>query len=384
MWTLIKSLLVLVLIWGPEIGHGQNMKVKKMLQPVLDSLYKFSRVPGISVSIIMPNNKAYKMVAGYQHRQKQQPMRTNCRFLGGSTGKTFVSAVALKLIESGILDPEAKISTYLEHIDWFHRLPNAYDITVKMLFNHTSGLVRYEFKEQFIRDWVKMPDKQWTVIDRLQYILDQPAPFKAGTAWDYSDTNYILLGLIIEEITGKTYYDLLKHWISRPLKLKNTGPAVHAKIKRLSPGYAGRSNLFGVPDEIVKKRELQVNPQVEWTGGGLFTTAADLAKWAKIIYSHQFFTENADSLLYVTVPAKLGNENLEYGYGVMLRQSAAGRMVGHGGFFPGYLAEMYYLPDLDLSIAVLYNSSDFSTMRVTPWQLLQTLAVRIRTKISAL
>ena len=98
MWTLIKSLLVLVLIWGPEIGHGQNMKVKKMLQPVLDSLYKISRVPGISVSIIMPNNKAYKMVAGYQHRQKQQPMRTNCRFLGGSTGKTFVSAVALKLI----------------------------------------------------------------------------------------------------------------------------------------------------------------------------------------------------------------------------------------------------------------------------------------------
>lgn len=359
--------------------HAQSSRVrlKKKLQPVVDSLQKYSRIPGLSVGIVTPQDKIVTLTAGYRDRVKMQPMRVKDRFLSGSTGKTFVSAIVLKLIESGILDPEAPISTYLEHYEWFDRLPNARDITVKMLLNHTSGLVRYEFKEAFARDWVAMPDKKWSVIDRLQYVLDQPPPFKAGERWEYSDTNYILLGLIIEEISGKKYYDLLRHWFLRPLKLKDTGPADQRKLKRLCPGYVGRSNLFGLPDEILAKRTLVANPQVEWTGGGLYSTAYDLSRWAKIIYSHRLFTPQIDSLLYTSVPAGTGKQSFEYGYGVMIRTTAFGRMVGHSGFFPGYMTEMYYWPDRDISIAVLYNTSDYSTMRVTPWQTLQVIAAKL-------
>lgn len=359
-------------------SFAQNQRLKKWLQPFVDSLHRYSRVPGLSVGIVTSDFKAISLVAGYRDREKLRPLRPKDRFLGGSTGKTFVSAVGLKLIEFGILDPEANISTYLEHHDWFDRLPNARDITVKMLFNHTSGLVRYEFKESFAQDWVRMPKKNWSVIDRLQYILDQPAPFKAGTKWEYSDTNYIILGQIIEEITGKKYYDLLKHWILRPLHLKDTGPAIHHKIKTLSPGYVGRSNLFGLPDEIQVKGELVINPQVEWTGGGLYCTPRDLSKWAKTLYSHQFFTPSIDSLLYTSVIAKNGNQEFKYGYGVMIRPFQNEELMGHSGFFPGYLTEMYYSPELDASITVQYNTSDYSIMRVTPWQAVQAIVTKLK------
>ena len=80
-------------------------------------------------------------------------------------------------------------------------------ITVRQLMNHTSGLVRYEFKEQFTKDLTANPDKVWRPEELVSYLLDEKAPFEAGKGWDYSDTNYIVLGMIIERVTGKKFYD---------------------------------------------------------------------------------------------------------------------------------------------------------------------------------
>src|SRR6185436_11579478 len=109
-------------------------------------------------------------------------------------------------------------------------MTNAKDITVRQLMNHTSGLARYEFKDKFTRDLTANPEKRWQPAELVAYLLDEKAPFSAGSGWDYSDTNYIVLGMIIEKVTGKKFYDEANRRLIKPLKLTNTIPQDSLKL----------------------------------------------------------------------------------------------------------------------------------------------------------
>jgi D-alanyl-D-alanine carboxypeptidase len=140
----------------------------------------------------------------------------------------------------------------------------------------------------------------------LSYILGEPASFKAGDDWEYSDTNYILLGMIIEQVTGKKYYDLLKTRILAVYQLQNTIPSDHRKLDSLSQGYAGEENDFGRKDKVVSDDgNFVVNPQFEWTGGGIYSTTDDLAKWGKLQYEGKAFDSVLLPVMLQGVPAKL-------------------------------------------------------------------------------
>src|SRR5690606_34417756 len=119
-------------------------------------------------------------------------MKPTDRMLAGSTGKTFAAATALQLVKEGKIGLDDKVSKYLGAEEWFERLPNANDITVRQLMNHTSGLVRYEFKDQFTKDLTANPDKSWRPEELVTYLFGESPPFAAGEGWDYSDTNYIV------------------------------------------------------------------------------------------------------------------------------------------------------------------------------------------------
>jgi len=145
--------------------------------------------------------------------------------------------------------------------------------------NHTSGIMRYEFKDAFTKDLSNNPDKVWKPEELIAYVLDENPVFKAGEGWEYSDTNYIVLAIIIEQVTGKKYYDLVTERILRPLHLTQTLPSNKRKLKGLVQGYAGKDNPFGGRSEVIAEDgEFIINPQFEWTGGGIYSSSLDLAK----------------------------------------------------------------------------------------------------------
>ena len=160
--------------------------------------------------------------------------------LAGSVGKTYAAAVALQLVKEGKINLDDKVEKYLGQEKWFSRLPNASQITVRQLMNHTSGLVRYEFKEQFTKDLSANPDKVWKPEELLAYLFDEKAAFEAGKGWDYSDTNYIVLGMIIERVTGKKYYSEAQNRILKPLKLKTNFSAGQPRNQRINSRLRGR------------------------------------------------------------------------------------------------------------------------------------------------
>jgi D-alanyl-D-alanine carboxypeptidase len=353
------SWLVLLLLAAPCFSQ-QDTQLR--FNNLADSLRTAGNFTGLSIAVHYNNKDAYAVVSGYSDKEKEEKLLPSHRLLQGSVGKTYVAAIALQLIKSGKLSLDDKVSKYLGHHDWYNRIPNAADITIRMIMNHSSGVMRYEFKEQFTKDLTANPAKEWKPQDLLQYILDEKASFPAGQGWEYSDTNYILLGMIIEEITGKAYYKLLKENILEPLGLKNTFPSDKRKLEKLAQGYAGEKNEFGGKEKMIGEDGLFIiNPQFEWTGGGIYSTTADLAKWGKLLYEK---IADTSLMLSAAVPAKLGRD-VKYGLGVIVRQTPLGVAYGHSGFFPGYLTEMLYFPKYKMCIAVQANSSDFKNLKLS-------------------
>ncbi|HSI87489.1 MAG TPA: serine hydrolase domain-containing protein, partial [Pyrinomonadaceae bacterium] len=267
------------------------------------------------------------------------------------------AATALQLVKEGKIGLDDKVSKYLGEEAWFERLPNASDITVRQLMNHTSGLVRYEFKEKFTKDLSANPDKAWRPEELVAYLFGEAPPFAAGEGWDYSDTNYIVLGMIIEKVTGKTFYDEAERRLIKPLKLNNTIPQKGREIKGLIQGYAGANNPFGGTDAMIAGGKFAINPQFEWTGGGWASNSTDLARWAKAMYEGKAFDSALLPQMLDGVAAPMLGRETKYGLGVIIRQTAAGTSYGHSGFFPGYMTDMTYFPELKTALAVQVNTS---------------------------
>lgn len=354
-------------------GSVTSRTLEEALQTTLDSLHAASNAPGVTVGVVLADGTVLGLAAGMSDTTGHIPMTPDSRLMQGSVGKTYVSAVAMQLIGERLLNPEALVSEYLGDEAWFARMPNADAITVRHLMTHTSGIIRYEFDERFIQDLLASPAKVWEPEELLSYLFDTEPPFAAGEGWEYSDTNYILVGLIIERLTGGTYYEELQARILEPLGYANTVPTDSRSVPGLVQGYAGVDNLFGLPDAVIVNGQFAVNPQFEWTGGGIASTSTDLARWGKDLYEGRAFDESLLPLLLDGVPARLG-PNTRYGLGVIIRDTRIGTAWGHSGFFPGYLTEMYYFPEHRLSVAVQINSSDFESLELSPGRMLSALA----------
>lgn len=339
----------------PVVATGTNV-LKKELQMKLDEWHKAGKFPGATLGVVLADGEAFGLAVGYSDRDAKTVMKASDRMPAGSTGKTFAAAMAMQMVRNGQLSLDDKIEKFFGKEPWFARVSNAKDITVRQLMNHTSGLVRYEFKKEFTDFLTANPYKVWTPEDRLAYLFDAPAPFEAGKGWEYSDTNYIVLGMILEKVSGKQFYEEADRRFIKRFKLRNTIPQTDPELKGVVQGYAGPSNPFGGKDAMIENGKVIVNPQLEWTGGGWASTGEDLARWAKLMYEGKVFDASMVTMMVDGVPAKLG-PNVKYGLGAIIRPTAAGLTYGHSGFFPGYLTDMMYFPDKKIALAVQVNTS---------------------------
>jgi D-alanyl-D-alanine carboxypeptidase len=194
-------------------------------------------------------------------------------------------------------------------------------------------------------------------VELIAYIFDTQAPLEAGKGWDYSDTNYIVLGMIIEKVMGKKFYGLAKKRVLDPLRLSGTIPSNDRRLPGVVQGYAGPDNPFGGKDEMIGGGLFAINPQFEWTGGGYASTSEDLARWAKAMYEGRAFDASMLPQMLAGVAAPMLGPESKYGLGVIVRKTRLGMTYGHSGFFPGYMTDMMYFPEHRIAVAVQVNTS---------------------------
>ena len=352
--------------------------LKRQLQEKLNEWHLAGKFPGATLGVVLADGESFGLAVGHSDRGKKTPMRFDDRMLAGSTGKTFAAATAFQLVSEGKLSLDDKVEKYLGSEPWFDRLPNSHQITIRQLMNHTSGLVRYEFKKEFTDLLTADPMKVWTPEERLAYLFDEKPPFEAGKGWDYSDTNYIVLGMIIERVTRKPFYGEARRRLIRPLKLANTIAQEGPVMKGVIQGYAGEGNPFGGKDAMIENGRFVVNPQLEWTGGGWASTSLDLARWAKMYFEGKAFSSTLLPQVLDGVPAPMLGKDAKYGLCVIIRNTAAGISYGHSGFFPGYLTDMMYFPDGKFAVSVQVNTSVGRDLGKPPGRVLVEIAQIIK------
>lgn len=378
-WRTVVALILIVIFvpFGTATTTSKRFDNQKAatadLSPFLERLkarlsesYQAASFPGATVGFALPDGRSGSVSVGLSDLDNKRPLKPSDRMLAGSIGKTYVSAVMLQSVQEGKVDLDSKIERWLGKRAWFSRLPNAKDITLRMLMNHSSGIPEHVLNKDFIAEIRKDPNRIWKPEELLTYILDAKPLFPAGKGWSYADTNYILVGIIFEQVTKRTVYGEVQRRILGPFKLERTIPSDRRSLPDVITGYSRPNSPFGFEGRVIVDGKFVINPQMEWTGGGFASTAEDLARWAKLLFEGKVLRTDMLAQMLEGVDANEGRGSgpgNKYGLAVQIRQSEFGVSYGHGGWFPGYVSEMEYFPQHRIAVAVQFNTDATSTLK---------------------
>lgn len=295
---------------------------------------------------------------GLAERAFSVPADDETRYRIASITKLFTSVLVLKLVEEGRLDLDSPIRTWLPDYPG----EGADRITLPHLLNHTSGLAQYDrvtSLDQALIEGVEPYQRPQTAAQLLQRCCAGPLAHAPGTAFDYNNADYILLGRIIERVTGMSYERALEQRILRPLGLADTGIAHQdAIIARLAPTYFGRDA------QTPLMNDLPMYYQNSDAAGGMYSTAADLLTFAEALYGGRLI--RPASLERMLVPGRD-----DYGFGLWSYSFERGgrrhRVAKRPGSIMGANAVLYRLLDEEVTIVLLANTNRTDLDRFAQW-----------------
>ncbi|MGB5986602.1 MAG: serine hydrolase domain-containing protein [Desulfobacterales bacterium] len=351
-----------LLITYPAIADSvATSDPNKDFQAALDGFQERYGFPGATAAYVLRDGTTGVAATGLADVEDGTLMTVRSRMLSASIGKTFVGATALALAREGVLDLDAPVSRWLGDRQWFVRLPNHATMTVRHLLNHSSGLPDHVHLESFATEVShRWPEKNnpFSPEVLISFVLDMPPLFEAGEAWSYSDTGYVLLGLVIEAATGRTYYEEIQDRFLAPLDLTLTAPSDRRLLPGLAAGYMESEKAFGFPRKTIQSNGMMVwHPGFEWTGGGLVSNSRDLARWGASLFGGNAMPGDYLKELLRAVPISPDDTKVCYGAGVgIYRSGPFGPVYGHGGWIPGYSSSLRYYPDHGVTIAFQINT----------------------------
>jgi D-alanyl-D-alanine carboxypeptidase len=337
----------------PNTSESQLKNILASTQAKLDQFRAKVGFPGATIGFVLPDGRSGSVSTGVSDLSTKRPLVPGDLMLAGSIGKTFVAAVMMQLAQEGKVNLDDKIAGWFKVDPWFARLPNANDITIRMLLNHSSGVGNHADDNKFYKALAANPDRVWKYEDLVAFVLDKKPLFAAGKGFAYADTNYILVGMIIERVTGSTLYSEVTQRFLKPLKLDHIVPQEGRIIPGVVNGYSSFGIVAGPKGAMIVNGKFTINPQVEWAGGGFASTAEDLARWATALYGSDLIQKPFMTQMLTGI--KTGEIDL-YGLGVEISEGRWGKSYGHDGVFPGYVAAMSYFPQYRVAVAMQVNT----------------------------
>ena len=302
----------------------------------------------------------YERSLGYANWEDKTPLSRRHPVVIASITKMVTAVAILKLAELDVIHLETPIGNYLpDHLVrrllYINGEPRGQEIKVIHLLKHLSGLRDYIMDDDQFLDLVfENPNRQWIPMDIIEHYLRSDLPKnpvdKPGNSFHYSDTNYLILGLIIENVTQQKLAEIYRQLIFEPQKLKNSWLQF----------YESPSNpSFTPPDTwLGNLNASKINTSFDWGGGGLIMSLDDLYTFTKALFNGLLF-EKASTLDQYLSGVSITDHNMEsafYACGVnILKMKNGPRLIGHAGFYKSFLL---YLPDVDMYIMGSLNQSN--------------------------
>ncbi|PGM28219.1 D-alanyl-D-alanine carboxypeptidase [Bacillus cereus] len=285
--------------------------------------------PGI-LAKTSEGGKTWSYAAGVANLSSKKPMKTDFRFRIGSVTKTFTATVVLQLAEENRLNLDDSIGKWLPGVIQ----GNGYDdkqITIRQLLNHTSGIAEYTRSKSFDLMDTK---KSYRAEELVKMGISMPPDFAPGKSWSYSNTGYVLLGILIETVTGNSYAEEIENRIIEPLELSNTFLPGNSSVIPGNKHARGYIQLDGASEP---KDVTYYNPSMGSSAGDMISTADDLNKFFSYLLGGKLLKEQQLKQMLTTVPtgeAALGR----YGLGIYETKLPNGVSIwGHGGSIPGFV-----------------------------------------------
>jgi D-alanyl-D-alanine carboxypeptidase len=320
------------------------------IDDALAKAFGASKVPGVVVGIWIPGEGSYVATRGASDTKTRKPMRIEDHFRIGSITKTFTATLLLILADEKRLGLDDPVSKY---VAW---VPNGDKITLRMLADMTSGLHNYTEDDAWVKTAFSDFKRVWTPRELVDVGIKHPPDFPPGQGWHYSNTNYVLLGMILEHVTGKKIQDSFDEKLFKPLKLKETSWPVGAALPN---PYAHGTTVQTLDDRLDDATHR--NPSWAFTAGELVSTMADLRTWIVSYATGSLVSPEMQKqrLTWMTMPPNTPER--AYGIGIGIDHG----WLGHTGELPGYNCSAFYLPDKKAVIVVMVNS-DIPADRANP------------------
>ncbi len=330
---------IIALFFYKSIAQNQDNHIKVINEFLTEEYPK--NEPGATVLIAKDGKIIFEKAYGLASLQPKRKMKTNMVFPIASMTKQFTSAAILQLVEQGKMSLQDTIQKYVSYYP-----TKKYAITIHHLLSQTSGIPDYfdVDEEEF-----GLLSQEHTPKQLIDYYRDYPLNFKPGDKWEYSNSNYPLLGAALEKVTGMPLKDYLEQYLFKPLNMNSSGLwyTKHIKKKRIPTGYN------------IKQGKLYEGPNMVgsalYASGGIVSSVDDLFLWNRALRNKNIISEYVVEQL---IKENINNseDTTGYGYGFFLRNLQGSPTIEHGGNLFSFTSGGLYLPKEDIFICILANT----------------------------
>lgn len=347
-------------IYGTEVPTITGHVPVNAQHPLADSLTAIAQrnikkgIPGVQIMVKSPAGW-YVVNAGYAKVEEKKPMQDRMVAWLYSISKTYTAVLVMKMKEKGKIALDSSIQRYLPaHIAG--RLPQAKAITVRMLLSHTSGFSNFTGSSAYFLAQFNHPLQQPSIEEQLEYVYKEPMIFEPGTDFLYSNTNYLMLTLILENLSGKTWAELLHREIVQPLELHNTYyPVTPEQVQTLGfPNYYFERFNNGVLENCT-----QWNHSVSYNlvgYGGIAANGTDVIRFMEALIEGKLISQKSLDEMRTWIKGKQSTE-AEYGLGLEYFEYEKGvPTYGHEGDNIGATTEVLFIPSKQTYIFISINA----------------------------
>lgn len=361
------SLLSILFVGCQKTSPDPDPGREKKLQTILDQTLTQYEGKGVSATIIFEEGDSWSGASGISYGSTA--LSSDMVLCTGSVTKTYMAALCIKLADEGWFSLDDSLHSWLPDYPYIDN-----STSIRQLLWNTSGIHNVTDNPELWEAVFSDPARLWTPEEILSEYLDEPyaAP---GTGWYYSNTNYLLLGMIIKKATGFESSDLLRDRFLEPLGLNQTYFAVEDELP--SNTAHGWFNLSGNGDEDVSLISINGIYSVLWTSAAIFATTENLARWCSNLFKGNVLKEESLALMVNPCCTLPGTTDVGCAMGLYLigpSNSTGVEIIGYTGRTFGYLTSMFFLPGNGMSIAVMINEDNSELLdEITTALILETL-----------
>ncbi len=340
---MVSAAIVLVEILSLSIVSSARaekpaLSLKQRLDRLVLDCYPSATEPGAAVLVMVDGKPVLRKGYGMADVEKGVKVTPDMIFRIASITKQFTSVSVLQLVQQGKVSLDDPITNYLPAFD-----TRGKTITVEHLLSHTSGLPNYNEGP----DYVKGITRDLKPAEIVKLVAGKPLEFEPGARFHYSNTNYALLGMLIEKVSGRTYANNLKSSITKPLGLADTR---YSRNDSLTPRHARGYDQDSSGQWVPMKPMSMTQP---FAAGAIESTVDDLAKWTQALVDGK--AVDPKLLERAWTPYKPSERPSDYGYGWSIRSGSGERWIGHNGGINGFQSAAVWIPEKKVFVAILRN-----------------------------